>query len=204
MYLRLFENITMKKTIPLDEDISLKALVRSDAITMYRIIDQQRTYLGRWLPFVQFTHHLHDIKAFVETAIADRRADQDFVYKIVFQGHLIGLIGTKETDPVNKSTELGYWLSEAYQHRGIMTRAVGALVDALFAERRIERIQICCATENTKSIAIPKRLGFQLEGIKRSGEWIGGNEFRDLFVFSSLRAEYASSRSSSVALGRQE
>lgn len=179
----------MKRIIRVSETISLRALVSIDAITMYKMIDQQRKYLSKWLPFVQFTNRLEDINGFVSTAIENRKAAKDFVYKICLNDRLIGVIGTKETDHVNKNTELGYWLSEEHQHRGIMTQAVDHLIRALFEDMKLERIQICCAKENKKSIAIPTRLGFHLEGIRRHGEWIGNYQFRDLLVFSKLRDE---------------
>lgn len=179
----------MKRIIQVNDTISLKALVPIDAITIYYLIDQQREYLGKWLPFVQFTKRLEDIKEFVSAAVENRKADKDFVYKICLNDRLIGLIGTKETDHINKNTELGYWLSEEHQHYGIMTQAVDRLIRVLFEDRGLERIQICCAKENKKSMAIPSRLGFHLEGIKRHGEWIGNDQFRDLLVFSKLRSE---------------
>src|SRR5690606_18001539 len=138
----------MKNIIPIDENICLKALVRTDAITMYNLIDKQRAYLGEWLPFVQFTSKIEDTKGFVEMAILKRIKNQDFVYKICFQDRMIGLIGTKETDHINKNTELGYWLSEDFQRMGIMTNAVDTLSKLLFNVLKLERIQICCAIGN--------------------------------------------------------
>lgn len=179
----------MRKRIPLHEGFTLKALVSADAPKMYRLIDSQRAYLGEWLPFIQFTNKVDDSRGFIEMAIESRKNNKDFVYKICHDDRLIGLIGTKETDYINKSTEIGYWLAQEYQSQGIMTNAVKNLIHELFDTMKIQRIQICCATGNDKSIAIPKRLGFKQEGIKRNGEWIGNYEFRDLIVFSLLKTD---------------
>ena len=180
----------MKRTIRVDQQISLKALVPSDAMTIYKITDQQRDYLGEWLPFVQFTNCVQDTREFVEIAIEDRELNKDFVYKICLEGRLIGLIGTKRTDYLNKNTELGYWLSQSHQQKGVMTRSLVSLLSHLFQECRLERVEICCASKNRKSIAVAERLGFTLEGVKRNGEWVGENTYRDLKVFSLLQSEY--------------
>jgi len=180
----------MRRVIPINANLCLKALVESDAISMYNIINSQREYLGKWLPFVQFTNKVEDSKGFVEMAILSRKLQKDYVYKICLNDRMIGLIGTKETDLINKNTEIGYWLSKDYQNQGIMTKAVELLINSLFDDLNLERIQICCAIGNEKSINIPKRLGFRLEGTKRNGEWIGNYEFRDLLVFSKLRSDH--------------
>lgn len=180
----------MKRVIEIDSNLSLKALVESDAIRMFNIIDTQRDYLGEWLPFVQFTHRIEDSKGFVEMAMNNRKIKKDYVYKICFEDRMIGLIGTKEIDLINKNTELGYWLSRDFQNQGIMTKSVQALIQELYEELKLERIQICCAVGNEKSINIPKRLGFKLEGTKRNGEWIGNLQFRDLLVFSKLKSDF--------------
>lgn len=179
----------MKNFISIDENICLKALVPTDAITMYNLIAKQREYLSEWLPFVQFTKKIDDTRGFVEMAILKQRKKQDFVYKICFEDRMIGVLGTKETDHINKNTELGYWLSEEFQNMGIMTKAVDTLTKSLFTELKLERIQICCAIGNDRSMAIPTKLGFKLEGIRRNGEWLGNLKFRDLLVYSKLRAD---------------
>ena len=179
----------MKRTIPIDTNITLKALVESDAIRMFNIINKEREYLGEWLPFVQFTKKVDDSKGFVEMAMLSRKLKKDYVYKICLNDRMIGLIGTKETDMINRNTEIGYWLSEEFQNQGIMTKSVSALIKTLFDDLNIERVQICCAIGNEKSINIPKRLGFKLEGTKRNGEWIGNYQFRDLLVFSKLKSD---------------
>src|SRR5690606_31666855 len=130
-----------------------------------------------------------DSKGFVEMAVLNRKLRKDFVYKICLDDRMIGLIGTKETDLINKSTEIGYWLSKDFQSQGIMTKSVDALTSNLFDTLNLERIQICCAVGNQRSINIPKRLGFKLEGTKRNGEWIGDFQFRDLLVFSKLKSD---------------
>jgi len=60
------------------------------------------------------------------------------------------------------------------------------VIDDLFRELRLNRIEIQCAARNARSAAIPRRLGFTLEGIRREAELVNG-EFRDLLHFSLLR-----------------
>src|SRR5690606_11963780 len=113
----------------------------------------------------------------------------DQVYTIRYQGQVAGIIGYKEIDRINNKLEVGYWLGEHFQGKGIMVRSCQALVQHAFAHMSINRVQFRVAVGNTKSSHIPKQLGFTLEGIMRDGEWLRGR-FVDLEVYSMLRREW--------------
>ncbi|MBB4832580.1 RimJ/RimL family protein N-acetyltransferase [Staphylococcus hominis] len=70
-----------------------------------------------------------------------------------------------------------------------MTRCTKALIQYVYEEYDINRIEIRMSTKNKKSRAIPIRLGFTQEGILRSDECLQG-EFSDSYVYSLLRKEY--------------
>jgi len=98
-----------------------------------------------------------------------------------------GLIGFKDSDKQNKRTELGYWLSEEYQKKNIITQCVQTLCEFAFDELEMNRVQIRCAVGNLPSKKIPQKLGFVLEGIERDGEKLTGGIFTDLEVYSKLK-----------------
>ena len=54
----------------------------------------------------------------------------------------------------------------------------------------MNRVTIQCATENTRSRAIPERLGFTFEGIVRETEWLY-DRYVDHALYGLLRSEYA-------------
>ena len=91
-------------------------------------------------------------------------------------------------DYENKKATIGYWLDKEHQGKGIMTRSVKILINFAFTELGLNRIQINCAPENTKSSSIPKRLGFTKEGITRQAEWIY-DHFVDWEQYSLIKAK---------------
>jgi RimJ/RimL family protein N-acetyltransferase len=58
--------------------------------------------------------------------------------------------------------EIGYWLHVDAGGRGDATRAAGALTDVALTVDGVRRVYICCDEANTRSAAIPQRLGFTL------------------------------------------
>jgi glycerol dehydrogenase len=183
------KKINQKTVISVTENIKLKPIELSDAADIYNTIDSQREYLGQWLPFVEFTRKPEYTLQFVRSIVESPVANRDYIFVIHYDDSFVGLIGLKSLDNLNKRTEIGYWLSEPFQKKGIVTKAVEVLTDFAFRELNMNRIQIKCATENFRSKKIPQRLGFRLEGIERAGELLTGGHFADLEVYSKLKTE---------------
>jgi ribosomal-protein-serine acetyltransferase len=177
------------KKIRVTESIVLKQIELTDSKDIFETIDSQREYLGNWLPFVDFTKKIEDTERFIQTIINLPTKNFEHVFVIHFNGEFAGLIGFKGTDKLNKKTEIGYWLSECFQKKSIITESVKALCKFAYNDLDINRIQIKCAVGNILSKKIPKRLGFKLEGIERDGELLTGGKFTDLEVYSKLKNE---------------
>lgn len=172
-----------------NDKIHLDLLKYAHAPIIFETIEQNRNYLRKWLPFVDQTRKLRDTQLFVKQITKNQNKNQDYIFTIWYQGAFAGLVGFKDTDPVNNKTEIGYWLAENMQGKGIITLSVRKLVDFAFRNLERNRIQIKVATGNTKSAAIPERVGFLFEGTERHGER-NGNYYHDLEIYSMLRTEW--------------
>jgi ribosomal-protein-serine acetyltransferase len=176
--------------LPIDDTIQLESIQLIYADTIFSAIDQNRSFLRKWLPFVDQTSNVSDTRAFIQSVIKKPSGERDEVYLIWFKGEFAGLIGFKDTDCINTKTELGYWLIEKFQGRGIMIRSVKKLMDFAFRNLSMNRIQIKVAIGNSASSAIPKKLNFCFEGIEREGEK-HKNKYLNLEVYSCLKKEWA-------------
>lgn len=172
-----------------EDNLILKEIHLRDADAIFNIIDTERETLKVWLPFVVGTHHAGDTMAFIRSLSEGPIEHRDIVFTIQYQGKIIGLIGLKGTDWTNHKTEIGYWLSEKHQGKGIATKSCKRLIQFIFEALGLNRIQIKAATLNLKSQQIPIRLGFTFEGTERAGELLLTG-FTDLAVYSLLKAEF--------------
>ncbi len=175
--------------IEVNSDIKLNQLRQSDSLDIFNVINSQREYLGRWLPFVACTKDISDTEGFVDDIVNAEFEHFEYVFAIRKQNDFLGLIGFKDTERLNKRTEIGYWLSESYQRQGIMIQAVKKLCDFAFNNLGMNRIQIKCAVGNVRSSNIPQKLGFTLEGIEREGILLSDNVYADLQVYSLLKRD---------------
>lgn len=176
-------------SILISNELILRTLNLSDAQVIFDTIDSQREYLGQWLPWVKNTKQISDTENFIKSIYSVPLEKQELVFAILYQEKFIGIIGYKDTDEINMKTEIGYWLSEKYQKKGIMTHCVKILTDYAFEELSLNRVQIKCATGNMSSKRIAQKLNFTFEGIERGGELSLSGEFFDLEVYSILKKD---------------
>ena len=177
--------------------IEIRLFEMDDARTLYALVDQNRDYLRKWLPWVDRTLSPQDIREFIARANEKYEVSQAPEAAIWVDGVLGGSIGIHPIDWPNRSTSIGYWLDSSLQGRGVMTQCCSAMLDYLFGDLGLHRAEIRCATGNMKSCAIPQRLGFTREGVMREAEWVS-HRWLDLVVWSVLESEW-SKRSGSRA-----
>jgi len=175
--------------IPVDEEIELRLFEEADAAELFALIERSRGYLRQWLPWVDYETSINDSRRFVQRSVQSYVDNEGFNLGIRYQGQLAGVIGFHTVNWPNRQVEIGYWLGVDLQGYGVMTRACRAMVDFAFHKLQLNRVSILCATGNTRSRAIPKRLGFTQEGILREGQWLY-DHFVDLVVYSMLAREW--------------
>ena len=109
--------------IPVGDGIELRAVSGADCAELYAAIDRNRDRLRAWLPWVGLTYGLDDLNAHLQQREIDNTARVSLTTHILFHGELCGAIGLHVIDQRHRSSSIGYWLDEAYEGRGIMTRA---------------------------------------------------------------------------------
>jgi len=175
--------------IQVDENITLEFLQEIHAESLFNVVYSNREYLREWLPWVDnmqtvanFSHYISDSKK--------RAAEKtDFGFAIILDKNIIGRIGMHHINQQNKIGEIGYWLADGQQGKGIVTNCCMAMIKFGFTELQLNRIEIKCGVGNHRSRAIAEKLKFREEGILREAEWLNG-KFIDLHLYAMLKEEW--------------
>jgi ribosomal-protein-serine acetyltransferase len=170
-------------------DLDLRLLEERHAATVFALVDRDREYLREWLPWVDSTLRQEDSLSFIRASLEQFASNSGFAAGVWWNEQFVGVVGTHKIDWLNRKVELGYWLGKSFQGQGIMTDASRAAVTHLLVEMDLNRVTIQCATGNAKSCAIPRRLGFSLEGTLRDGQLLNGR-YEDLLMFAMLRRDW--------------
>ncbi len=161
----------------------------ADAGPVFAIVEQHREYLRRWLPWVDRTRSPGDVRDFILGATAQLDADRGPQTAIWRNGEICGSLGCHPIDLEHRNCSIGYWLEPRLQGKGVVTRCCIVFLNYLFDECHLHRVEIRCGTGNTRSCAIPERLGFAREGIARQAEWVN-DRWVDLVVWSMLEDDW--------------
>lgn len=179
----------MSLTLPVRESIELKTFEPSDADMLFEVTRTNNVHLRQWLGWLDDDASVEDTKKYLVESVERLEHKEGLDLGVFENGQLIGGIGLFPWDAANKKTSIAYWLTEEAQGKGIMTAALEVVIEYAFSTMGIHRIEITCALENTRSSALPKKLGFIFEGIAREGSWLY-DHFVDLEVYSLLSNEW--------------
>ncbi len=172
--------------INIDENIRIELINEHHSQAIFDMVDINRMHLREWLPFVDRMQTVEFAENFVKGTMERNKDGNEFAFVIIENELVIGRIGVYKIDHQNKIGELGYWLIENKQGKGIVTKSCKALISFCFNTLALNRIELKCGTENVKSKMIPERLNFTLEGVIRQGELLH-DQFIDLNLYSLLK-----------------
>lgn len=172
-------------TWPLGDGVELRLPLLQDAPVVFETVDRNRDHLRPWLAWVDKTRSPEDSRAFLQRSYHEMAEGRTFLAAIWVEDTFAGFIDLHAIHPVNRVGEIGYWLDKRFTGRGIMTRACRAMVDFGFDRLKLNRIEIHCAVENRASCAIPERLGFTRESIRRQSVRLY-DRFVDMAIYVML------------------
>lgn len=181
----------MNLTLSIRENLELRTLNPSDAQVLFDTTKKNDAHLRQWLAWLDDDKTVVDTENYIKGSNERLSKNEGVDLSIWYDNQLVGGIGVYPLDMNHKKASLAYWLAEEFQGKGIMSDCLKVAIKYLFTEKKLNRIEVCCAIGNTKSSALPKKLGFTYEGIARESEWLY-NHFVDMEVYSLLAKEQKS------------
>jgi len=180
----------MNEVLLKNGEIELKTFSLDEAIKLYQLIDKNRVHIGEWLIWVDKTKSVEDVEKMIQEYNERREKGEGLNFGIWYQAKLIGVISFAYIDKERRKAGIAYWLDNDYQGKGIITKSCKYLIEYGFNNLNLHRIEISCAEGNSKSRAIPKRLGFTEEGIFKESELIRGGKLVDNHYYALLKQDW--------------
>jgi ribosomal-protein-serine acetyltransferase len=176
-----------------DDEVFLRLHEERHAEELYRLTHENRSHLRQWLPWVDGTRSSDDTRQFIRMMLQRLAEGAEYGLGILYHDELVGAIGLS-IEKQWREAEIGYWLSLKAQGHGIVSRATKGLVRFCFEDLAMNRVVILCAVDNSRSRAVPERLGFHLEGTLRERDVIPDRDPRDQVIYSLLRSDWEASK----------
>lgn len=111
-----------------------------------------------------------------------------YQWAIEFEGEPIGSIAVVEKKERICSASVGYCIGRPWWHRGIMAEALQAVMNFLFDEVGMLRIEAQHDKNNPNSGAVMRKCGMKYEGTHRQAAW-NNQGVCDLVWYAQLKSE---------------
>ena len=167
----------------------LRPFVKEDAEAMYRnwASDPEVTKFLSWPTYKS----IEDAYAILDLWIPQYSDNAFYQWAIELKelGEVIGSISVVNQDDRVDSVEIGFCIGKNWWGQGIMTEAFQAVIDYLFGEAGVQRIEAGHDPNNPASGAVQRKCGLKYEGTFRRR--IRSNQgITDVAWYSILKEEW--------------
>ncbi len=137
----------------------------SDTPEIYEAILESMAELEPWMPWAK-NSTLDSTEESTRMAVSKFISREDLRYHFhdKISGEFLVGSGLHRIDWDIPKFEIGYWCRSSKVGNGFVSEGVNALTNMAFKQLGAARVEIRCAEENEKSVAVAKRLGFSYEG----------------------------------------
>ena len=169
----------------------------ADAPLLKECVDSSIDHLLPWMPWARFEPQTLEEKVeLLRRFRANFDADADYPYGVFARDESRQLGGTGlHTRGGEAALEIGSFIRADSLRQGLATEVTAVLTRVGFERCGVERMDIQVDPENTRSIRIPEKLGYTLEGTlrRRLPPKSDDGQRRDSLLFTMVREELAAS-----------
>lgn len=176
-------------TLPVNDEIQLRNFVVEDAQQLFALVNENRAHLRRWFAWVDETRQPKHSLDFIEQSLNWLQAREGFAWAILYNNQIIGSVGMMHWNHQLQRAQVGYWLVKEFEGKGIVNKSLVALLNYIFEQLAMNKVEIHFIPANTRSAAVASRLGAKTEGILRESYLLHG-KLEDLVITGILKSEW--------------
>lgn len=169
-------------------------VLRTEAITTayHELLMANHGRLARWEPWAAEPPTVEGTRSFLQAAGRGWLEGSELPVAIAVleadEWRLVGSVGLR-IDRYRRTGDIGYWIDGAHEGRGLVTRAVTAVLDEAFGPLALDKVTLHTEVDNEGSRALAHRLGFVEEGVLRQAIAFP-SERRDQVAYGLLADEW--------------
>jgi RimJ/RimL family protein N-acetyltransferase len=175
--------------LPLTAEAVLRPLEPWHAAEFLANIDRARAHILPWVGRGFVATDPESARAVLQRYADSHARDNGGIYGIWLDGRLVGGVMLVSFDTRSGTCEAGCWLEPEAEGRGLITRAVGVLIDWAFRERGMHRVEWHTLATNVRSIRVAERLGMRREAVLREADLRDGVR-TDVEIWAILASEW--------------
>ena len=162
----------------LSEGILLRPVRKSDAVPLAAAFQANRSHLAPWEPVrPESFYSVEGQREVIGRRLAELHAGTAVPLVLAGDAGIVGLLNLSSiVRGAFQNAHLGYWISDSFQGRGLMTAAVAAATQLAKVNLGLHRLEAATLVHNTASQRVLEKNGFEAYGTARAylriaGEW---------------------------------
>lgn len=177
----------MEPVFFIGKQVQLRAVEPEDLEVMYEMENDPMAWdvSNYTVPYSRYA-----LRQYIESSQCDMFADRQVRLMIVRRedGMIVGTIDITDFMPMHMRGEVGIAVRRQFQRHGYASEALELLCDYAFRFLSLKQLIVHVAVDNTSSLRLFERGGFERCGVLRQW-WRMGDEFKDVVLMQRLRQE---------------
>lgn len=174
------------------ERLTIRGPLPGDETAVHQAVVESQEDLKPWMPWAVEIASVEDHAVRVREEQLNYLARSKMWMLLFLKGTdiLVGCSGYPRFNWEVPGVEIGYWVRTGYGGHGYITESTARLTDLAFSQLGAKRVEIHCDVLNERSAAVPRRLGFTLEGIlQHNCRHHLTNELRNTMIFAKVQPD---------------
>jgi RimJ/RimL family protein N-acetyltransferase len=173
-------------------------LLKGEKVYLDRLKEEDIKPILSWFRDLEFTRHMDAVMSIPKTekeirkmVEQDSQKDFEFAIRKNETEEIVGIVGLEGILWNHRTAWLAIGVGVEHHGNGYGQEALKLMIDLVFNEFNLYRLQLTVFEYNHKAIALYEKLGFQKEGAYRSF-MERDNKRYDMYLYGILRDEYFS------------
>lgn len=168
--------------------VSLRPLKRSDIPELARQANDRA--ISKFVPPIHYPYTADDARRWVNRTLRLARSDSACLLgiELVSRQNIIGMMGLKNLNPIDRNGELECWLGRRYRSKSYASEAMRLMLRCAFDDLGLHRVYAIVAAPNIPSVRLLERHGFVREAVWRDASWMD-NRWNDVYSYGLLETE---------------
>ena len=170
------------------DHLTIKPIDPNEYQEYYQLLQSNRTRLTRYFPVTikKIKSPIH-AQSHLKECIEKKDNAELYPFGIYHRQKLIGWISIKTIRWEQKECELGYYIGNEYEGKGIITTAIAQVTEFCFDALQMQKIFLRIGTDNHASQRVAEKNGFTQEKILKQEFKIETGELIDIYYYTKYK-----------------
>ncbi len=153
-----------------NEIVRIRPFEQTDAANFVTAARESVETVGKWLDWCHADYSIEEARTWIESCVRNSANGTAYEFALVdpATGEFFGGAGVNQINVAHNFANIGYWVRQCRQGRGVANAAVRLLIEFAFTELKLTRVELVIRLDNLPSRRIAEKIGATLESIARN------------------------------------